>query len=404
MRSRFGERPVAAAFGALVLLSGRRLDAPPRPGAPVRSPLPGFELRYPSGWRATSAPIAASRSARSGWLSPTVSPPGPTGSAYIVVFDYGRMSRPLPRAASSPGLPADPELRGVRHRLDARLPPGRPQLPGLRRLRPGRDTATRALALRTSGPQHHRTPDPQRLQDDRPRPLGAGPADPRLPVRRLRRAVTRSSSSAASTAPSAPAWPSRSTAQQPGDPRERLGDPGPQPRRAPRGTRVNARRRRSEPQLLVRLAADRPSRRPSVPGPRPFSEPETRIARNLIERIHPRITIWYHQPADLVRADGRASRCPPLRQAGRARVPSSPGSPAGAQLAEPPLPRHELVRRRAPPASSASSTRGGTPPRSCPGSDRVAGADSRRRAPLTPARVAARRRSRIARPQEGLPA
>src|SRR6201999_3106198 len=41
-------------------------------------------------------------------------------------------------------------------------------------------------------------------------------------------------------------------------------------------------------------------------GPRPFSEPETRIVRDLIERIRPRITIWFHQPADLVRAFGQS--------------------------------------------------------------------------------------------------
>jgi protein MpaA len=35
-------------------------------------------------------------------------------------------------------------------------------------------------------------------------------------------------------------------------------------------------------------------------GPRPFSERETRIARNLIERIHPQVTIWYHQHMNLV--------------------------------------------------------------------------------------------------------
>jgi protein MpaA len=43
-------------------------------------------------------------------------------------------------------------------------------------------------------------------------------------------------------------------------------------------------------------------------GPRPFSEPETRIARNLIERIHPTITIWYHQHMNLVWAWGPSSK------------------------------------------------------------------------------------------------
>lgn len=39
-------------------------------------------------------------------------------------------------------------------------------------------------------------------------------------------------------------------------------------------------------------------------GPRPFSERETQIARRLIERFHPRLTIWYHQHMNLVWAYG----------------------------------------------------------------------------------------------------
>ena len=40
------------------------------------------------------------------------------------------------------------------------------------------------------------------------------------------------------------------------------------------------------------------------PGPRPFSEREARLARDLILRIRPRVTIWYHQHMDLVWAYG----------------------------------------------------------------------------------------------------
>jgi protein MpaA len=36
------------------------------------------------------------------------------------------------------------------------------------------------------------------------------------------------------------------------------------------------------------------------PGPHPFSERESRIARKLILRIHPRVTIWFHQHMNLV--------------------------------------------------------------------------------------------------------
>jgi protein MpaA len=43
---------------------------------------------------------------------------------------------------------------------------------------------------------------------------------------------------------------------------------------------------------------------PEYPGPRPSSEPETRIAETLIRHLRPRITIWFHQPQDVVRAWG----------------------------------------------------------------------------------------------------
>ncbi len=43
---------------------------------------------------------------------------------------------------------------------------------------------------------------------------------------------------------------------------------------------------------------------PEYPGPRPLSEPETRAAVRLIERIRPDVTIWFHQPQALVRAWG----------------------------------------------------------------------------------------------------
>jgi protein MpaA len=43
---------------------------------------------------------------------------------------------------------------------------------------------------------------------------------------------------------------------------------------------------------------------PQYSGPRPWSEPETRLARSLILRVRPTITIWFHQPQRLVRAWG----------------------------------------------------------------------------------------------------
>jgi murein peptide amidase A len=55
-------------------------------------------------------------------------------------------------------------------------------------------------------------------------------------------------------------------------------------------------------------------------GPRPFSEPETRIARRLILRLRPALTLWFHQPQGLVRAWG-PSRAAGRRYAQLARVP-----------------------------------------------------------------------------------
>jgi murein peptide amidase A len=39
-------------------------------------------------------------------------------------------------------------------------------------------------------------------------------------------------------------------------------------------------------------------------GPKPWSERETRVARNLILRIRPRVTIWYHQHMNVIWAYG----------------------------------------------------------------------------------------------------
>ena len=39
-------------------------------------------------------------------------------------------------------------------------------------------------------------------------------------------------------------------------------------------------------------------------GPRPFSEREARIAHTLILRLHPHVTIWFHQHLDMVWASG----------------------------------------------------------------------------------------------------
>jgi protein MpaA len=49
---------------------------------------------------------------------------------------------------------------------------------------------------------------------------------------------------------------------------------------------------------------------PQHSGPRPFSEPESRLAARIIRRIRPEVTIWFHQHHDdrpLVRAWGQSA-------------------------------------------------------------------------------------------------
>lgn len=43
-------------------------------------------------------------------------------------------------------------------------------------------------------------------------------------------------------------------------------------------------------------------------GPRPLSEPESRIAHSLIDRLRPQVTIWFHQPLGLVDESGGSLR------------------------------------------------------------------------------------------------
>ncbi|MFN2466984.1 MAG: penicillin-insensitive murein endopeptidase [Gaiellaceae bacterium] len=47
---------------------------------------------------------------------------------------------------------------------------------------------------------------------------------------------------------------------------------------------------------------------PQYSGPRPWSEPEARLARDLILRLRPTISIWFHQPQAVVRAWGPSVR------------------------------------------------------------------------------------------------
>jgi protein MpaA len=72
-----------------------------------------------------------------------------------------------------------------------------------------------------------------------------------------------------------------------------------------RGTRGNARGVDLNRNFAARWRATGSLGDPEYPGPSPFSEPETRVARRLIRTLEPTATIWFHQQAEaLVRAWG----------------------------------------------------------------------------------------------------
>jgi murein peptide amidase A len=72
------------------------------------------------------------------------------------------------------------------------------------------------------------------------------------------------------------------------------------------GTRLNARGVDLNRNFAARWEPLQSRGDPQYSGPRPFSEPETRIARHTISTLDPDVTIWFHQHAEagLVRAWG----------------------------------------------------------------------------------------------------
>ncbi len=87
-------------------------------------------------------------------------------------------------------------------------------------------------------------------------------------------------------------------------------------------------------------------------GPRPLSEPETRAAVALVRRIHPAVTIWYHQHMDLVDMAGGdrgvARRYAQLAHLRATCLPFLPGTAPGRSGGAPAHARTALDRRRRP--------------------------------------------------------
>ena len=124
-----------------------------------------------------------------------------------------------------------------------------------------------------------------------------------------------------------------------------------QPRRRPRAAR--ARTPAASTSTATSAAAGRGGGRAFdtyFPGRRAFSEPESRAVRRLVRRLHPAVTVWYHQHMRLVnlsdgvdRRGGPRLRAP--RRAARAAAAALPRHRH--RLAEPHVPGHERVRGRA---------------------------------------------------------
>ena len=57
------------------------------------------------------------------------------------------------------------------------------------------------------------------------------------------------------------------------------------------------------------------------PGPQPFSEPESRAVRRLVQRLRPRVTIWFHQPWGQVLAPCHGPAGPQRRFSGLSGIP-----------------------------------------------------------------------------------
>jgi hypothetical protein len=105
MRWQSAERVTAAIVAAALLLVASGGHAAPSPLPAIKSTLPGFELRYPPGWHAALRSDHGVVISTFKVVRPDSFSVRPRGSAYIVIFDYGHMPRPLPPRPTHLRLP-----------------------------------------------------------------------------------------------------------------------------------------------------------------------------------------------------------------------------------------------------------------------------------------------------------
>jgi murein peptide amidase A len=300
---------VAVSFAFALALSPGAAGAGGARWPVVRSPLAGFELRYPPGWHAARWPeagIVVSSRPIARWELHGPYSRRAVGAAYVWVTDYGQAHRTLPSLPEPLRLPAPVAMEGFGTVSSLEFGLHGHQLQAIVAFGPGAPAAARTLAARTLGLL--RTTRPQlpnrshaellgRSVDGRPiRAFRLG--DPRSPRRLLVVGCIHGDECAGT----------RITLALLNDPFGiRAGvwvvqDLNPDGFAA--GRRQNAHGvdlNRNFPAGWRRIGSPGS---PQWSGPRPFSEPETRIARDLVERIRPDVTIWFHQHADLVRAWG----------------------------------------------------------------------------------------------------
>jgi protein MpaA len=275
----------------------------------IRSPVAGYELRYPTGWHAvrlsdgellvSSQPVSSAERARPG----TARPPG---SALIWTFDYGRLHHPLAPLPRRLKLPAPTGIEGFGNGSTLSFSVGDHQLQAFVLFGTGASPRVRALVvetletLRATGPALPNTEKTFTLGhsvDGRPiRAVRLG--DPRSPRTLLIVGCIHGTECAGTAI----------TLALINDPFGLRSDvwviQNLNPDGLAAGTRQNARGVDLNRNFGSGWRRTGKSFSLEYSGPRPFSEPETRIARSLIERIHPQVTIWFHQHADLVRAWG----------------------------------------------------------------------------------------------------